>query len=294
MQWTTSLTTFHFTIFSQFPAKAAPTWICFSCLIIELQIKAWPNLVSDSQQMHSIWPRHWVHNSDSNYASLPISEMVTSHRGDTLVWQGLKYRQCPTPIAQSPPLPMPGNEAWPNISSHLHTQHHPSSSACSGAVNNLCISITEGAWVAKLNFTKCLLAPHATDIFLAERAAARHLFFSIAGNLWAIWPSIHFHTFSILLKMGWECTQDTKQTNPYHQHSTWDIAPKLYSLGCIHEWISLSFETQTLELRMIERPGEKCWPIFQFVNHRWCEENYHLGPKIWELFQTDQHQYWGW
>ena len=118
MQWTTSLTTFHFTIFSQFPAKAAPTWICFSCLIIELQIKAWPNLVSDSQQMHSIWPRHWVHNSDSNYASLPISEMVTSHRGDTLVWQGLKYRQCPTPIAQSPPYPWPVMKRDP-ISLHI-------------------------------------------------------------------------------------------------------------------------------------------------------------------------------
>ena len=108
-----------------------------------------------------------VHNSDSNSASSPISEMVTSHRGDTLVWQGLKYRQCPIPIAHLPRPTMPVNEAWPNISSHLHTQHPSSSSACTGAVNNLCISITEGTWVAT---SWTLGGGHATDIFLAEHA----------------------------------------------------------------------------------------------------------------------------
>ena len=231
--------------------------------------------------MHFIWPRHWVHNSDSNYASLPISEMVTSHRGDTLVWQGLKYRQCPTPIAQS----MAGNEAWPNISSHLHTQH-PSSSACSGAVNNLCISITLGTWVANTELYQVPAGRHATDIFLAERAA-RHLFFSIAGNLWAIWPSIHFRSFLHSPQNGVGVHTGHETNKPLSSAHHMRHSSKLYSQGCIHEWIRLSFGTQTLDLRMIKGPGEKCWPIFLFCG---------LQTIIWgqNLFQTDQHQYWGW
>ena len=57
------------TIFPDSPISSgrrpSPTWECFSSLIIELQIKAQPNLVSDSQQMHSTWLLNWRHYIDS-------------------------------------------------------------------------------------------------------------------------------------------------------------------------------------------------------------------------------------
>ena len=107
---------------------------------------------------------------------------------------------------------------------------------------------------------------HATDIFLAE-SSTPSIFLNSQQSMsyLAKHPLSQFSTFSSKWGGSAPCTRN-KQIGGQPLSSAHHMrhCSKLYSWGCIHEWIRVPFGTQTLELRMIKGPGEKCWPIFLF------------------------------
>ena len=98
----------------------------------------------------------------------------------------------------------------------------------------------------------------ACNRYISQRA--RHLFFSIAGNLWAIWKSIHFQIF---IQKMLECTQDMKQTQnrhpPMNKHTQWKKGARTWPREKIH--VAFLFPAMF----------EGHWAgVKQTIKHYWC------------------------
>ena len=151
--------------------------------------------------MHSILPWHWVHNTDSISANCQYIES-----GD-ISWRwhfSMRDRQWPSLITHSPPpFPIMNRD---QISLHISIPSTlPPVHAEVRWIIRALASLRAPGW------PNCWTLPsglaRACNRYISQRA--RHLFFSIAGNLWAIWKRIHVQIF---LQKMLECTQDMKQT----------------------------------------------------------------------------------